>query len=219
MQEFQESFFQSTSEDTNIKEDWELFKSALMTSADRNIPSKMVSGHSKLPWLSAQLRRLIQRRNRIHTKYKKTSNNRLNMLWHKLRRKVTHSLRSESNQHLNKVIGDIQTNPKPFWNYIRSQRKDNQDMPPLKTPAGTTVDSDPEKAEALNAQFQNNWSHGDLNSVPFLQKTTLGIKNIVVTTNGIIRLLTCNDLKPSKSAGLDKIHPQVLKETLAQVAL
>ena len=89
-------------------------------------------------------------------------------------------------------------------------------MPPLKTPTGTTVDSDLEKAEALNAQLQNNWSQEDLNSVPFLRKTTPGIKNIVVTTNGIIRLL--NDLKPSKSAGLDEIHPHVLKETSTQVA-
>ena len=66
LQELQESFFQSTSEDTDIEEDWELFKSALTTSADRNIPSKMVSGRSKLPWLSARLRHLIRRKNRIH---------------------------------------------------------------------------------------------------------------------------------------------------------
>ena len=81
----------------------------------------------------------------------------------------------------NQVIGDIQTNPKPFWNYIRSQRKDNQVMSPLITPAGTTVDSDYEKAETLNSLTE------DLNSVPFLQKTTPSIGNIVVTTNGIIK--------------------------------
>ena len=134
LQEFQESFFQSTSEDTDIEEDWKLFKSALKTSVDRNIPSKMVSGRSKLPWLSARLRRLIRRKNRIHAKYMKNGNHRLYTLWR--------SLRSERNQHLNQVIGDIQTDPKPFWNYIRSQRKDNQVMQPLKTPAGTTIDSD-----------------------------------------------------------------------------
>ena len=132
-----------------------------------------------------------------------------------LRRKVTRSLRFERNQHLNQVIGDIQTNPKPFWNYIRSQRKDNQVMLPLKTPAGTTVDSDYEKAE-LNAQFQNHWSHEDTNSVPFLRNITPGIGNIVVTTNGLIKLV--KDLKQSKSAGPDEIHPHVLKGSSAQVA-
>ena len=65
----QESFFQSTSEDTDIEEDWELFKSALKTSVDRNIPSKMVSGRGKLPWLSAGLHRLIRHKNIIHAKY------------------------------------------------------------------------------------------------------------------------------------------------------
>ena len=90
-------------------------------------------------------------------------------------------------------------------------------MLPLKTPADTTVDGNHEKAETLNAQFQNNWSHEDLNSVPFLRKTTPGIGNIVITTNCIIRLL--NDLKPSKSAGQDETHPRILKELSAQVAL
>lgn len=62
-------------------------------------------------------------------------------------------------------------------------------MPFLKTLPGTTVDSDYEKAETLNSQVQNNWSHEDLNSVPFLRKITPSIGNIVVTTNGIIKLL------------------------------
>ena len=89
-------------------------------------------------------------------------------------------------------------------------------MPLLKTPPGTTVYNDYEKAETLNSQFQNNWSHEDLNSVPFLRKTTPGIGNIVVTTNGIIKLL--NDHKQSKSEVPDEIHPHVLKESSAQVA-
>ena len=37
LQELQ-PFFQSTSEDTDSEGDWELFKSALKTSVDRNIP-------------------------------------------------------------------------------------------------------------------------------------------------------------------------------------
>ena len=89
LQKFQESFSQSTSEDTEIEEDWKLFKSALKTSVDRDIPSKMVGDRSKLPWLSARLRRLIRRKNRIHTKYKKTGNHRLYTLWRRLRRIVT----------------------------------------------------------------------------------------------------------------------------------
>lgn len=88
-------------------------------------------------------------------------------------------------------------------------------MPPLKTPAGTTVDSDYEKAEALNSQFQNNWSLEDVNSVPFLRKTTPGSGNIVLTTNSIIKLL--NNLKQSKSEGPDEIYAHVFKEPRAQV--
>ena len=48
------SFSQCLHGDTNIEEDWKLFKYALMTSVDRNIPSKMVSDRNKFPWLSAR---------------------------------------------------------------------------------------------------------------------------------------------------------------------
>lgn len=88
-------------------------------------------------------------------------------------------------------------------------------LPPLKTPAGTTVDGDYEKTETLNSQFQNNWSLEDLNSVPFLRKTTPGIWNTVLTTNSIIKLL--NNLKQSKSEGPDEIHAHFLKKPRAQV--
>ena len=216
LQEFQETFLQSATNDSQIEDDWNLFKTVLKHSMDRHIPSKTVSGRDKLPWLSASLRRLIRRKNRIHAKYKRTGNQRLYALWRKLRRKVTVSLKSERNKYVNKVIGDIQNNPKPFWKFIRSQRKDNQALPPLKTPSGTTAESDLEKAEMLNTQFQNNFSNEDLNSIPLLPQTIPGIRDICVTTQGIYKLL--NELKPSKSAGPDEIHPRILKETATQIA-
>ena len=71
------SFSQLSSEDTDIEEDWELFKSALMTSVDWNIPSKMVVASSH--GYRHDMRHLIRQRiELIHAKYKKTGNNRLN---------------------------------------------------------------------------------------------------------------------------------------------
>ena len=216
LHKFQEAFFQSVTEDSPIEDDWNLLKTVLEHSVDHSIPTKTVSGRDKLPWLSASLRRTIRRKNRIHAKYKRTGSGRLYTLWRKLRKRVTVSLRSEKSKYVNKIIGDIKTNPKPFWKFIRSQRKDNQTIPPLKNPSGTTAESDLEKAETLNTQFQNNFSHEDLNAIPLSPKTISKMRDICITTQGIHKLL--NGLTPSKSAGPDEIHPRILKESATQVA-
>ena len=40
-------------------------------------------------------------------------------------------------------------NPRPFWKYIKSQKKDNQTIPPLKNESGHLVTEDHDKAELL----------------------------------------------------------------------
>ena len=80
---------------------------------------------------------------------------------------------------MNKVIGDVQTNPKPFWRFRRSQKEDKLAMPPLKTSSGSTAESDLEKDETLNTQFQNNFSNEHLNPTPLLPKTIIGVHDML----------------------------------------
>ena len=55
---------------------------------------------------------------------------------------------------MNNLVGDVKANPRDFYRYINSQKKDNQGISPLKRKNGTgDAQSDLEKAEELNGQF------------------------------------------------------------------
>ena len=51
---------------------------------------------------------------------------------------------------MNNLVGDVKANPRDFYRYIKSQKKDTQGIPPLKKRNGSGIaQSEFEKAEAL----------------------------------------------------------------------
>ena len=57
-------------------------------------------------------------------------------------------MRKQHDLYLNNLVGDVKENPRDFYRYINSQRKDTQGIPPLKRKNGKGVaQSDLEKAE------------------------------------------------------------------------
>ena len=52
------------------------------------------------------------------------------------------------------LVGDVKVNPRDFYRYINSQKKDTQGIPPLKKRQGSGLaQSDSEKASEFNGQF------------------------------------------------------------------
>ena len=104
--------------------------------------------------------------------------------------------------NVNNLVGDVKANPRDFYRYISSQKKDIQGIPPLKRKNGKGVaQSDLEKAEEFNGQFLGR-------SAPF-------INDIVISEDGVIKLL--RGLNPSKAWGPDELHPRVLKELATEL--
>ena len=54
------------------------------------------------------------------------------------------------------MVGDaLSENPKKFWSYIKSLRKDNSSVPTLKNKSGIPAATDHAKANALVNQFSS----------------------------------------------------------------
>ena len=68
---------------------------------------------------------------------------------------------------MNNLVGDVKANPRDFYRYINSQKKDTQGIPPLKRKNGKCVaQSDLEKAEEFNGQFTDVFSKDEHTQVP-----------------------------------------------------
>ena len=129
-----------------------MLTSFIQDSADKHIPSKTSRSVSSFPWITPEIRRKIRRGNKTHTKAKKTGNSKLRSKFGTLRREIK-AVRKQHDLHVNNLVGDVKANPRDFYWYINSQKK-NQGIPPLKRKNGKGVaQSDLGKADEFNGQF------------------------------------------------------------------
>ena len=118
---------------------------------------------------------------------------------------------------MNNLVGDVKANPRDFYRYINSQKKDTQGIPPLKRKNGKGVaQSDLEKAEEFNSQFMDVFNKNEHTQVPLLDRSAPFMNAIAVSKDGVIKLP--KGLNPqSKALGPDELHPRVLKELATEL--
>ena len=123
-----------------------------------------------------------------------------------LRREIKDDVRKQHDLYVNDLVSDVKTNPRDFYRYINSQKKYNQGILPLKRRGGTGITaSEIEQAEEFNGQFTDVFNTSDHSEVPFLSRSAPFMDNIVVSNEGVTKLL--KGLNPSKALGLDELHP------------
>ena len=111
------------------------------------------------------------------------------------------------------LIGDIKANPRDFYRYINSQKKDTQGIPPLKRRNGSgLVESELEQAEEFNGQFTDVFNKSEYTQVPLPNRSAPFLEEIHVSAEGVTKLH--KGLNPSKALGPDELHPRILKVSI-----
>ena len=211
-----EKYFNGHSDTRSVQENFDLLTSFIQDSADKHIPSKTSRSVSSIPWITPEIRRKIRRKNKTHAKAKKTGSSKLRSKFETLRREIKADVRKQHDLNVNNLVGDVKANPRDFYRYINSQKKDTQGIPPLKRKNGKGVaQSDLEKAEEFNGQFTDVFSKNEHTQVPLLDRCAPFMNDIAVSKDGVIKLL--KGLNPSKALGPDELHPRVLKELATEL--
>ena len=110
--------------------------------------------------------------------------------------------------YVNYFVGDIRGNPRNFYRYANSQRKNNQGLPPLKKRDGSGLaESKTDQAEEVNGQFTDVFTQSRCNEAPLLNRSAPRMNDISVS-DGVTKLL--KGLTPSKAMGPDELHPRIL---------
>ena len=193
-----------------------MITSFIQDSADKHIPSKISRSVSSVPWLTPEIRRKIRKRNETNAKAKKTGSAKIRFKLETLRREIKADIRKQHALYVNNLVGDVKANPRDFYRYINSQKKDTQGIPPLKKrQGGGLAQSDFEKASEFNGQFTDVFTKSEHSQVPLLDRSVPFMEDIVVTKEGVTKLL--KGLNPSKALGPDELHPRVLKELATEL--
>ena len=85
--------------------------------------SKTSRSVSSIPWITLEIRRNIRRKNKTHSKAKKTDSSKLRSKFETLRREIKADVRKQHDLYVNNLVGDVKANPRDFYRYINSQKK------------------------------------------------------------------------------------------------
>ena len=207
-----EKYFSGYPDTRSVQENFNLITSFIQDLADKHIPSKTSRTVSSVPWITSEIRRKIHGRNKLMLKQKRQA---VRNSGQTLRREIKDDVRKQHNLYVNNLVDDVMANPRDFYRYTNSQKKDNQGIPPLKRRGGTSITaSEIEQAEEFNGQFTDVFNKNDNNEVPFLGRSA-PFMDIVVSNGGLTKLI--KGLNPSKALGPEKLHPRVLKELATEL--
>ena len=211
-----DKYFNGYSDSRSVQENFDLITSFIQESAEKHIPSKARRSTSSVPLITPEIRRKIRRRNRTHVKAKKTGSSKLRAKFESLRREIKADVKKKHDLYVNNLVGDIKANPRGFYRYIHSQKKDTQGILPLKRRNGSGLaESELEQAEEFNGHFTDVFNKSEHTQVPLPNRLAPFLEEIHVSAEGVTKLL--KGLNPSKTLGPDELHPRVLKELASEL--
>ena len=194
------------SDDINVA--WMNWKQTFLGIMEKVIPRAKLSKQN-VPWLSAEAKRAIKKRNRLFKKEGMSS------CFKKARNRVTSLLRKAKCQFFHRIApGDS----KRFWKSIRAINKKHSSIPTLKC-NDVIYDTDEKKAIALNCFFSScfNLSYPPLDpSTTQEQQNHFSYEQFYITSDEVEHMLKSLDC--SKACGPDKISAQMLKYTASTIA-
>ena len=180
----------------------------------------MITYKHRLPWVTKNVRKLINKKNKAYNK-RKTNPTKYKTLKHQVQKELRKA------DYIEKIICDLsirepdqhipsKVKPKNLFSYIKSIRTDNSGVAPLKRD-GIIVTDTVEKADILNNQVQSVFTNETDTDIPDKDHSPHSkMPQINISSAGVSKRL-CN-LNPHKSCGPDNIHGRILKELNEQVA-
>jgi hypothetical protein len=208
---------------SSVEDLWNLFSKGLEKSIQEHVPHKTCTNKYHLPWLSPEIKHLIQKRNRTYRAMKKSNDNHLRQNFNILKSKIQRKLRNAYWQYVENIVVEPdqkQTTSKKFYTYLKHNKTDRSGIAPLRDQG--RLHTDPiDKANILNQQFQSVFTKENPLPLSALSKDKLPspyptMPEIQVTENGILKLL--QNLNPYKAAGPDNIKPIILKTLAPEIA-
>ena len=210
----------------SIEDMWIEFKKIVNLNCVKYIPKthdfdKWKKKEWKCP-LPVEIRKLIKAKSHLWTRYVETKDenifNKFKIIRNKVRNKTRMIIRAEQNE----IAKSSKTNPKKFWNYVKSKTKSSSSIGDLKykntngdeCTAKTNID----KSDAFCNYFSSVFTRENDDDFEKLEcKQANEMPDIVFTVENI--KLKLQNLNVNKSSGPDNIHPKILKEANDVLAL
>ena len=162
------------------------------------------------------MRRIIRLKIRWFRRAKRSKHPQDWLRYKALKKQAQKTCQDTHDSYTNDMLTIDNKNPKRFWNFIKSHKKDSTGVAPLKKEELTFFDS-VNKANIMGVQFSSVFTQEDVLELPDLgQSQTPSAPPIKVNTKKVLKLLKV--IKPHKATGPDNIPGRLLKEATEELA-
>ncbi|XP_065557850.1 uncharacterized protein LOC136025788 [Artemia franciscana] len=212
--------WQSLNVSDNVDDSWFKFKSCFLAVEKQFTSITYTEKTRTLPFLTKEVREGIKSKNKAWKKYKKSKRENHLADFKKCCNKSRNLTRKIIIDYKVNIALSAKTNPKKFWKNVSSSNPNRRRICQLIRSDATVLDSPTDIANCLNAVFATNFSHSVLVSPPppFPKRNHVHeMPSVVIDADDVLKRL--NKLDPNKAWGPDGIHPRLLKEASALVAM
>jgi ribonucleases P/MRP protein subunit RPP40 len=205
----------------SVEQDWDCFKLIMEKLKDKWVPFRR-NKVGKCKWVNNSVTRRRRAKNKAWERYQNQKSQE-NLEKYKIKLNKSNSTnRSAKRNYEKKLAGDVKSNNKSFFAYVRSKQRTKDKVGPLKNNVGKVIEEDEETANLLNCYFSSVFTIEDCSNVPEPLKVFKGkmeeegLTEIKITSELVENKLTF--LKVDKCPGLDGIHPKMLYELRKEIA-
>ena len=204
---------------------WEEFKNTMHSLMKEFIPQKTIRNKKNhKPWITPHLRTLQRKLSRLLRKTRQTNDPSLRQRYVKTKASVQKLRRQSYWNYINDLIEPPSDNQehsrnrqKRFWHYIKSLRRDNCGVSPLRDHEGKLCSAPSDKANILNKQYESVFTKEDSSDIPTPSGEPLPeMDAIEISEEGVEKLL--KNLNLHKAGGPDGLPAKVLKECASEIA-
>ena len=190
------------------------FTEIFLTTVKKFTPVKSIP--TQLPgWLPRALLAKIKRRRASYFKAISTNSPFHWAEYKKLRNSITNEIRNSKADFVN----SLSKSPRQFWTYVRSLRRSNDPIPPLKPTNSTMIATlNVDKANSLNEAFADVFIKDQPPSaLPTLQPSSVCSENLLCSRASILDLIST--LPIHTSCGQDGITSLLLRATAYSISI
>ncbi|MEW8544204.1 MAG: reverse transcriptase family protein, partial [Candidatus Thiodiazotropha sp.] len=224
LQEFSEAFPERAMT-LDIHNAWTEFKTTIHKLMEKHVPHKMIRGDKKpKPWITKTIRAMHRKRDKLFKKQRASKHHKDFEKYKSMKARVQKAERQAYWSYLDQLInfGDPDTETqlgkmKRFWSFVKSLKKDNSGVAPLKEQG--KMHADPvDKSNILNRQYESVFTkENDTADIPTLQGQPYpDMPDIVVNQEGVLKLL--KKINPHKACGPDMIPARILRDLAEEIA-
>ena len=205
------TFFDGNEADRSVNQNWSLFKDKVTDLMKKHIPTRTFRPKFDVPWMSTSIKRGIRKKHRLYKRAKKTGHKQHWKSFKRQQAELKKIIRNTRLSYLDDKVGKglEAGNTKPFWNYMKSLRKDAPGIYALKDQG--VQHKDPEaKANILNSFFGSVFTKDHTSKHQHSVSYNFpNMDEIMISTAGVHKQLA--NLKVGKAPGPDGIPPIILK--------